>query len=309
MHAEISMTQAIEPQDEAGFLSGTDFTPWSPTTAEYHGDHRYLNRSALEVFRRSVALFHSRFIARNLPPSPPTEAMALGTAAHILLLEPQDSARVVAMPNFNLRTNAGKDARDAFQVEHEGSILLTAEQYETAWMMAAAVGSNEIARRLLKAQGKTEHALRWSDSRTGIPCKARLDKVIENSVHQGLGSSSNAVIIELKTAVDPFPQGWQKAAMNFGYHRQAAFYQRAWQILHGEVPQVLFIVIGKAAPHEVIVYELGEAFIRMAREENACLLDQLAERLDTHDWTGRFANGVVPLSPPRWATRESSSTY
>jgi len=300
---------ATTPPVEAGFLSGGEFGEWTPTAEEYFADSRYLNRSSLEVFRRSIPLFYRRYIARDLEPIPPSEAMALGSAVHVLLLEPHDANRVVVMPDFNARTIVGKEARAAFQAEHEGSIVLNAEQYELAWSMASAVGSNAMARRLLKAEGQTEIALRWADSRTGLPSKARVDKVIENSIEQGVGDSSDAVIIDVKTALDPFPNGWQKAVLNYGFHRQAAFYQRAWQTLHGQAPQVFFIVIGKSPPHESIVYELNESFLHLAREENARLMDELCTRLDTDDWSGRFTNGVVPLSPPSWAMRECSSSW
>lgn len=277
--------------------------PWNVTRDEYHRCRQCLSNSALSDFRASVPLFHGRHVTGEIPPKDSTDAMNLGTALHLLALEPERfDAEVAIAPDVDRRTKEGKAAWFAFTeslLESVGpsafaKLVITQEQHDTCRRMADAIRRDDMAWNLIDAPGRAELPIRWQHAESGLWVRNLLDKRIEDGPFAG-------VIVDLKTSSDPAPGPFAKSAANFGYHCQAALYARGAEACFGSLPDFVFIVVGSSEPHEVACYVLdGDAFALGDRLNNDAL-GEIAERKRTNAWGSRWANRVQTLSLPRWA--------
>jgi hypothetical protein len=272
----------------------TDFTPglWDVSRADYHADRICDCHSSLEVFRKSVPMYHGVFVAQTLASPGANEAQEFGTAFHTLVLEPEKfEATVCVQANRpDMRTNVGKAAHAEFMAQAGARIVLTVAQVDTLRRMADAVAANRAARELLAAPGLIERAFRWLDPDTGLPMRSMLDKMI-----------AGGPAIDLKTAANPNPEVWAKDAANYGYHRQGALYRYGRAIALDEPLPFLFIVVGKEFPHETLVVEFGPATFTLGHAQNAEALTELRDRKDYDDWSSRYGDRVHALDLPRWA--------
>lgn len=244
---------------------------WHVTAEHYYADSCRVSKSMLDVFSDSIPEYHARFVIRTLEQGQPSKDMLLGTALHTLLMTPDEP-----IPK---------------ECESKRPLV-------EAW--AEAVRRHEFARQLLAEAELIETVLAWTDRKSGLPCKARVD-----GVATGLG-----IVFDVKTAADPTPEGFSRAIANYGYHRQLAHYSEGVKRALGIDAQAALIVVGKSPPHEVAVYELDDVWMRLAREQLDDLLGGLAKCYRTDTWNSRLA-GVRCLSAPRWSLyqHENRLTY
>ena len=80
------------------------------TNAEYHAMTDRVSHSMLEVFRKSAALYHGRFVTKEIPAPEPTSAMTFGNAVHAAVLEHDRFMKEYSVaPKCNRTTKAGKE--------------------------------------------------------------------------------------------------------------------------------------------------------------------------------------------------------
>lgn len=265
---------------------------WNVRRGDYHADRLCDCHSSLEVFKRSIVLYRAVFVDGSLAAPGPTGAQEFGTAFHTWLLEPEkfDQEIVVQPERWDLRTNKGKEAQAEFMAGSGGRAVISAAEFDTVQRMADSARSRRAARELLEAPGLVEQAIRWRDPDTGLALRAMMDKMVR-------GGPS----VDVKTAIDPTPEGFAKAAANFGYHRQHALYvDGRIHALHESVP-FLFLVVGKEPPYECAVYRLGESAESLGRGQNTRLLYELRDCKDFGRYESRMGDEVIDLALPRWA--------
>ena len=158
----------------------------------------HLHFSALKNFARSAA--HYKYASEHGTVTTP--AMAVGSAVHALVLEHGDS--IVRFDG----TRRGKKWL-AFQDAHANETILTASEWDQAAQMAGAVTAHSRAAELLI--GVHELAVEWRLGERA--CMGRIDSI-----------RPDGAIVELKTAADASPRGFQRAAEKFGYFAQLAWY-------------------------------------------------------------------------------------
>jgi len=274
--------------------------PWSIDDAVYYADHSRVSHSMLEVFRRSVEQYAARFVTHTIPEPEPTAAMNLGSVTHIAIFEPDEwHQRVAVAPEINRRTNAGKQEWAEFVQGAGDRLIVDLGEALLIQGMVAGVRRNSLAQAALNAAGRCEQAIRWIDRATGLPMKGKADKI----------AGELGLLLDLKTTGDVSPGDWARSVANWGYHRQAALYmQGASDALdfHGEF---VHLVVSKTPPHECVLYALDAPALELGRLENQRLLDELAERSDLGDWSGRWEGRVCPLSLPKWAFTQSEASH
>lgn len=260
----------------------------------YHADHSAISSSMLSVFRQSRRRYYRRFVAKVDPPPEPTAAMQLGTLFHLSLLEPDRFAsEVIVMPKFDMRKKADKAAAVEFIAEHKDKQFANAEQFDLVRAMQDAVFANGTARSLLETPGKVEKPVYWEDLEAKLKCKCRPDKLCRN------------FILDAKTCRDSSPQGFASSAASFGYHRQADWYQTGIGCNNGgEILPFVFIAVSTDPPHEVGIYELDDAAMDLATNQNAAALRQLAQCHATGDWESPHEKLIMKLSLPKWSQFE-----
>jgi len=269
---------------------------WDVDNTAYHADCDCVSHSALEDFRSSAKRYFLRYVEQSLPRKLPTKEMQLGSALHVKLLEPERWEQLIAIaPDVDRRSKNGKAEWEAFLVGSNGRIGIDEEQCALSDAMAESVQAHDTAPNLLSAEGRNELAIRWVDPVTGVLCKAKFDRLLDSGV-----------IVDLKSASDPSPEGWARSAAQYGYHRQTAWYESgAEDIFHSNYIR-LHIVVGTEGPHEVAVYELDEGSIKLGRDQNAVNLRRLAECRKSGRWMHSWNQGIARVAVSRWAFTQES---
>ncbi len=248
-----------------------------------------VNQSSLKALVRQSPM-HYRHALEH--PEAPSAAMELGTAVHLACYEPARFAEsVVAAPDVDRRTKAGREAYEAFQAEAAGKIILAADDHDRVTAMQQAVLAHPAARRAVGLAGDREVTLVWDDAETGVRCKGRLDHLSANAT----------VVLDLKTTRNAHPAAFSADIDKLNYHVQAAFYvDGVVATLGGEPPSFVFVVVESEAPHAVAVYELGAASIELGRIKYREALSVYAECRRTGRWPG-YADFITEIEVPAWA--------
>ena len=144
----------------------------------YHDIRTGLSKSALCKLIRSPYHFYRTYLAPDAEPQKSTAATMLGSAVHTLILEPQkwDEEYHVA----DVASRNAKAYKEAV-VNHPEKTILVREESEQAHRMADAVWSHKLARHYLELPGKSEQSFFWKDRITGVPVKARPDRITDDS--------------------------------------------------------------------------------------------------------------------------------
>lgn len=236
----------------------------------------YLSVSALKAFNRSP----NHYIQYLTGKRKPGKAMTFGSALHCAVLEPDEfDKRYAIAPKLDKRTSAGKKAHAAFVDACGEREVLSHTEHERLVLVKDAVQRCDAAMLLLSQATKFEEVR--TEVIGGVPFKGVADIVTPTCV------------VDLKTAQDGSPQGFQRSATNLHYHLQAAAYRRLWN-----VDEFFWIVVETEAPWNVVVYKQDDASNDKA---DAKLMGLIAA---WQAWDGKpasYADKVLTLSLPPWA--------
>lgn len=223
-----------------------------------------------------------------------TDSLRVGRVTHHAILEPGRFDDLYAVTDLDRRgTNAWKEAEAAALTE--GKALLKRDDYEAACRLRDAVQAHPVARGLLAPPILTEVSAYWQDEETGLDCRMRADAM----------RADDALLLDVKTALDASPDGFSRAAAKWQYHWQAAFYSEGIARAPGgfRPKRFLFIVVEKDAPHLVGVYQLAFGAAEQGAREVRETLRQYAACKARGIWPG-YSDDVVQLELPAWAADE-----
>lgn len=205
------------------------------TNDEYHA-HPALGSSNLKQILKNPYVF-----AMGLKQEQ-TQAMVIGSAVHKLVLEADDFYKEFAiMPDFNLRTNEGKNLKAMFEMDNVGKTVIKQSDYDLAVSCAGAV--RKEAEQFLVG-GVAEKA--FFAELEGVQVKCKPDYYIE----------SLGIVVDLKVVQDASPDGFVKQCANFGYYLQQALYTHVLRENGKEVNNFLFVAVEKDELNMVGMYEL-----------------------------------------------------
>lgn len=189
-----------------------------------------VSNSRLKLVRKSLAHYRRGFVEKE------SDALLFGSLVHAGRLEPASvQQRYAVMPDFKTDpSNVGKDGKrsyhkttwvkeqeEAWREANQGKEAVSVKHYQDMLGMLAALTDNKRAMGVLGGAGQNEVSLLWSDPETNLLCKARFDRL----------KQKQGVFADLKTTRDA--QNFEKHLVDFGYHRQMAFYQKGWEVLSG----------------------------------------------------------------------------
>ena len=260
-----------------------------------------LSNSSLSVLKESPTKFYKRFITGEMK-GQETDAMLLGSAVHMLALEPErfDAEYRIESGPFNATTGKpfGRDTKkfEAWLDEEKNlddrKILIKSE-FENSLAIAKAFQSHPTIAAIMASRAEklfeSEYGLQYEGScnfRVDLKCK--IDFVCP----------SERLIIDLKTTSDPSPYAWSWSAEDFGYHRQAAIYSDAMESKYGEPFRFLFGVVRSKEPYEAAVYELDAESINRGRSEYEALIEEYVDRKAKNDWLSEWQRGVFSINVP-----------
>lgn len=223
-----------------------------------------------------------------------TPAMLFGRALHALVLEPDTFARhFKPAPSFgDLRTKAGREARDDWHMLNRGVQMVPADDMDRMLAMRDAVMAHPIASKLFTG-GQAEETVVWTDPVHGLLCKARMD------YHQ----RQRGIVVDLKSTEDASPQGFALSVVSYRYHVQHAHYSSAFAATGNELQAFLFVAVEKQAPYAVSVYALDPEAEARGMDLRDRDMETLVECLKTDTWPG-YPAGINRLALPAWAMRD-----
>ncbi|EPE9779165.1 exodeoxyribonuclease VIII [Escherichia coli] len=247
-----------------------------------------VSKSQLDDIADTPALYLWR---KNAPvDNTKTKTLDLGTAFHFRVLEPEEfSNRFIVAPEFNRRTNAGKEEEKAFLMEcaSTGKTVITAEEGRKIELMYQSVMALPLGQWLVESAGHAESSIYWEDPETGILCRCRPDKIIPE-FHW---------IMDVKTTADI--QRFKTAYYDYRYHVQDAFYSDGYEAQFGVQPTFVFLVASttiECGRYPVEIFMMGEEAKLAGQLEYHRNLRTLADCLNTNEWPA-----IKTLSLPRWA--------
>jgi len=298
----------------------------------YHSDRSRVSNSSLKLFQRAPILW-KRWHDGTLPEEKSPD-MTFGSLVHCLAFEPGNlsklfavkpaepkkptKAQIEAFKKFDGLSKPTKAQIEAnentstslawwaeWDSENEGKELIDASDIAEAQLCLAGLQADPKCREWLAVPGFSEVVIHWTDEATGLPCKAKLDRITRHA------------ILDLKTAANASADGFKRAAFDRGYHRQAAFYLTgvAAAMKQGTLPDCLvelfqgappglfiFPTVEKDENHLAHLFTATEDFIQRGRDENALLMRELKHCMLTNNWPGlsRHESGMTPLELPNF---------
>jgi len=226
-----------------------------------------------------------------------SEAMAVGSAVHSLVLEPETFTNEYAVsPKCDRRTKIGKAVYADFLADSEGKTVLSEASLYDVKGMATAVMEHPIASRVLTG-GRSEYSYFSVDKETGIEKKCRPD--YENG----------GALIDLKSTRDASFEGFAKQMGDLGYLIQAAWYLDVYNEATGEDLKEFFIVaVENFSPYAVAVYKIDEMQIEVGRKQYRKALTEYASFLKDCEEVGEpkakmlhgYPAEITTIQVPYW---------
>jgi len=210
-----------------------------------------------------------------------TKALRMGRALHSVVLEPLSGN--VILKNWDGRTKEGKAIAAGIDPD---AIVLSRDEHDDVTGMAASLRSHPMIRTLLSQATMMEQAVLWT--RDGRRCKAQLDVGHEDWIGD----------IKSTTSLSRFSP-W--SMMDYGYHRQAAWYLSAYTYLKLPAPKnFYYFVVASTAPYESAVFRLENESLASGIDETNALFTQFLQCEKDESWPRHTTSLLVAkIFPPR----------
>lgn len=255
--------------------------------------HEYHARPEMNFSRLKFMEVPARFAwhFRQGHPVEQTDDMKFGTLVHTLVLEPDlFSTQYVCSQKFDCRYKAQKEAKEIFEAENAGKIIVEEEDYAKATAMAMAVRAHPYASLILD-NASTEKAIFWQDLETDVKMRCRPDVL----------RADLRLKADIKTInkVPTFEEARREIA-NRDYHAQSAMYADGCALgADLQIEHDVLIFVGKTAPYIVACYELSLEALATGRNRYRAWLHKYMECQRKDQWPG--LDGIETIDLPAWA--------
>ena len=222
-------------------------------------------------------------------PKPTTDAMRLGTAAHMAILEPP---RFLESVVYYEGRRAGK-SWEQFAVENQDRLIVRAHEYDHCLKMSESVWFNPDIKHLLQ-NGYAELSITWNDEYTGLFCKGRIDFM-----------TKDGYLVDLKTTRSIVYRDFQRTYAQMHYFSQLAFYYDGLIANGHDIKGIYIIAVENKPPYDAGLFEVDMTDIERGRDKYRLWLEMLQECRTVDRWPGRY-QGSQFLSLPSWAVEDDS---
>lgn len=269
-------------------------------SSDYHALPRASSTSLKVLMQKTPAHYYAQFVDQRREPIEPTAAMRFGSLWHKMIFEFEDfdSEYIVVPEGIDRRSKEGKALFAS--IEESGKEPVTHNDYLLADKMRYAAYNNTGVNCLLNLHGESERTFLWTDERTGMQCKARMDRIIFPCAEFPHGA-----VIDGKTCQSASMEEFGKTVWNMGYHFQAAFYVDAFQreFKTDEPPVFLWIAQEKTAPYLPAIRRATQQQIEYGREQYMEALDLLSFCHKCVDYPG-YSEMIEDQELPACAQRQ-----
>jgi exodeoxyribonuclease VIII len=273
----------------------------------YHADPS-ISSSGLKMFAELPRLFYMNHVSDKRPPKEEKDCFSKGKRIHTALLEPETYAERYAVAPYEFMykkkgepvekltvlTKKHKKFWSAFQeqAEEEGKEAILHREKEEDYAMVVEVLSNDFARRVFTLPGQVEASFFATCPDTGLPVRARPDKLVELPGCDGF--EGGIYIIDLKTTAKSLSNEAQIhiAMRDEMRHIQASFHKMVIeQALGTKIKGVVHIVCDVDYPFFYRCLQLQPDQIDQGNDERIALMLQLAKSFEKNSWPG-YEEGI-----------------
>ena len=173
------------------------------TNEQYHSAPGISASGLKSIHKKSVYHFINQMPFES-------SAMALGTAVHCAMLEPESYYNEFhVMPKIDRRTKAGKEQFAIEQKKAENKKLVAFDDHEKITKILDNFRNHDLAQKYCKGEIELSHYLKHEDLdvRVRPDCLNRVENFIS----------------DVKTCQDNAPMAFKRDVYKYGYHLQAAF--------------------------------------------------------------------------------------
>lgn len=269
------------------------------SNAAYHA-HSAVSSSQLKTILRSPAHFFAEHMSDKEHKQTP--AMALGSAVHVLFLEPEVFNDEVAIePIVNKRTNVGKEAIAKFLQDNVNKAIITEEQYQAAAKAAEAMKRHPMYNMILSG-GIREASIFFDDEETGLECRIRPDWHVAPETSEFF---PNGLIVDIKKTTDARVNAFSRSCQNYDYSLSAAMYINGYKAYYGDDynPSFLFFAVEEDEPHESIIYYATDEMLFIGEQKRRSAMLTLLQCKESNEWQG-YTKQIQPIDLPLWAKKE-----
>ena len=261
---------------------------------EYHR-HIGVTHSFLVQCQRSLAHGHAyRRVGKDA-----TADMRFGKAYHTLLLEPAKFAETYhiwsGLPRNKLAKNGGgkEEYDELLEAVKDADLIITKADHADMLAMAARLREEKELIPLLECPGEYELTIAWIDKVTGLPCRARLDKL----------ARSLDMIVDLKKARSA--EGWKFGSQGamLGYDIEAAFYVDGAEQVGLGSNGFAFVAQEDTDPFLPAVFNVGDEEMEAGRRKYRPMMPAIAKCCEMDVWPG-YPSFVQAFKMPRYAYPE-----
>lgn len=253
--------------------------------------------TTIRTFKDSPALYKA--VADGRTKSKFTDSLRLGTVDHIILIEPDNAERLIAIKPVELCSEDGglrtKVARAwKKQQEDAGLTVASQEEVDDAWLLREAVMANPATRDVIENATIHEQSIFWETASHKL--KVRID----------LGIELDGKIYDLKRAASSIGHFWT-SVRDYEYGMQFALYQDGYQAFYRTRPECFWLLV---APNlRSRIEKCPAPLLEIGRQENAKALHQLNEcRAGKRLWLREEDTKVCELDcPPHMVTAEPNN--
>ncbi|MEM1189902.1 MAG: PD-(D/E)XK nuclease-like domain-containing protein [Pseudomonadota bacterium] len=280
---------------------------WYPdmSNAEYHGSFAVGSSRLKTLCNQTPAHFHYE----RTHPKESTPAMALGTAVHAMVLEPDTYKDAVAVlpEGLNMRSSTDRAVRDQFIAMNAGKTIITLAQQHAAEYMAESVMKLTDVRILLSDMIPESSVFWWYKSKDPDESPEPFKQMLK--VRPDALNPAHSIIIDLKTTRDATETSFNRAIIDHYYHLSAAMYlegvNQCSQLLEHTgnfgFTKFLLVCVENTPPYPAAAYALPESYLDIGRALYRRAMRVLRDARD-QDWPG-FPDEIRTIEPPSWANR------
>lgn len=286
----------------------TDPGVYELTAEDYHRDP-VVGGSLSSTGARRILDAPAKFRYYQDHPQPPKRAFDLGHAVHAEVLGVGAPVHVIDADSYSKKaTQAERD--EAYEA---GEVPLLVTEWVRVVDAGVAVRRHPVAGPLFARKGPCEQVLVWQDKRSGVMCRAMLDKQIPGP---------RLIVADLKTTNSAVPDAVAKSVFSYGYHQQGPFYLdgiRALGLHGGTEPAFVLVFVETTPPHLITVAQLDPNALMWGERLNRKAIDTYAHCKTTGVWPGYVGKvgerdvltdtGVISVDLPYWATRQLEDAH
>lgn len=227
---------------------------------EYHAHKGSISKSGLDLIERDPYHYF------NQEHKEQTRPMQVGSAIHAAILEPEVfKDEFMMLPEVADRCQP--EYKQAVKAYGVGNVF-TGSDCKNIENIQDAVWNNKEAAELLSAKGHCELSGFVQDPETGIICRHRFDKYIDDGEWA----------VDIKKTQDVRDWKFARSIADYRYHVQDAFYIDQHEWLTGrKLRGIKLIAVEEKFPHKVAVYYLDDISRGIGRKQYRENLNTYAE--------------------------------